>query len=225
MASLVAAQEFVSPEEYAEQEESQGTTFEVREEGIAPINMLELLYQCTQPAPQAARDFLVVRGFNIVDARDYRLRCTRALSIALSELAARAGAAEALTAVSIAATSSDTLTDTTAAADAEVIGSEGDVVLQSLSATSISTLTETTSTSVEAVLRVGRNTGIGIISLGEAGMCVVVRYEVPLDQENYNPVQELQPENEDAAGEEDGEGTTNSDHGHEAPLPGSIGDY
>lgn len=175
---------------------------------------------------EAAEDYLVVRGFNIVDARDYSLRGPRALSTALAraELDAKAGAAEALNAVAIAASTMSATTDTTTTAGATSSNEGEEEVLQSFSNQTIDNLTQVTTSSVAAVLRGGRTTGTGIISLGEDGMCVVVRYEVPLDQANYDPAQELEPQDvaTDAAAEPEEEG---NEQGFEAPPAGNIGDY
>lgn len=50
--AVVSAQEAVSAEEYVEEESGQGATFQVEEGEVTPVNLLELIYQCTQPAPQ-----------------------------------------------------------------------------------------------------------------------------------------------------------------------------
>lgn len=223
--TLTFAQETVPPEQYAEEESEQGATFQVQEGEVTPVSLLELIYQCTQPAPQAAGENLIVRGFNIVDARDYSLRGPRALSTSLAraELDAKAGAAEALNAVAIAAATSSATTDTSTTAGATSSSGGESEVLQSFSNQTIDNLSQVTTSSVAAVLKGGRTTGTGIISLGEDGMCVVVRYEVPLDQANYDPAQELQPE--DAASDTAAEPEEGDEQGFEAPPPGSIGDY
>ena len=222
--TLSAQEEAVSPEQFVKDEGENGATFEVKEGEVTPVDLLELVYQCTQPAPEAAGDFLVVRGFNIVDARDYRLRGPRALSTALAraELDAKAAAAEALNAVAVVASSTNTLSDTTTDASAEASNGDELEVLQSFSTQSVETLTQVSSSNVAAFLTGGRTTGTKIISLGDQGMCIVVRYEIPIDQTNADPAQDLQQEGETASPAEE---ETDEGHGFEAPPAGSIGDF
>ncbi len=223
--ALGFAQEAVSPEQYLQQqEEQQGATFQVIGEQIEPAQMLELIYKCTEPAAQAAGDHLAVRGFSIVDARDYKLRGPKALGTALAraELEAKANAAEALNAVAIAASDTSVLNETTTSSD--TIAGEGDTetILSNFSVQSIEVLEQVRTSGVEAFLVGGRVVGTGIISLGEEGLCVVVRYEVPLDQENYDPDSSLPPAGEATSASQQ---ESSSGDGFEAPPAGSIGDF
>jgi hypothetical protein len=222
--TFALAQEPMSPEEYLQQqEEQQGATFQVIDDKIEPAQMLELIYKCTQPAAQAAGDHLAVRGFSIVDARDYKLRGPKALGTALAraELEAKANAAEALSAVAIAASDNSTLTETTTSSDTVAGSGDEETILSSFSVQSIEVLQQVRSSGVEAFLVGGRVTGTGIISLGEEGMCVVIRYEVPLDQENYDPNSSLKTPSEETTATQE----SSSDDGFEAPPAGSIGDF
>ncbi len=219
------AQEASSPEQYLQQEkEQQGATFQVIGEQIEPAQMLELIYKCTEPAAQAAGDHLAVRGFSIVDARDYKLRGPKALGTALAraELEAKANAAEALNAVAIAASDTSVLNETTTSTDAVVGEGDTETILSNFSVQSIEVLEQVRTSGVETFLVGGRVVGTGIISLGEQGLCVVVRYEVPLDQENYDPNSSLAPEGEDTTASQQ---ESSSGGGFEAPPAGSIGDF
>jgi hypothetical protein len=225
--ALSLAQEPISPEEYLQQkEEMEGSTFQVVGQQIEPAQMLELIYKCTQPAAQAAGDHLAIRGFSLVDARDYQLRGPKALGTALAkaELDAKANAAEALSAVAITASDLSTTTETTASSDSQATNGEAESVLSSFSVESIEVLKQVRSSEVDTVLIGGRVTGTGIISLGEEGMCVVVRYEVPLDQENYDPGSQLMP-SDSAQASDNQEEDTQTEEGHTVPPAGSIGDF
>src|SRR5690606_31249987 len=96
----------------------------------------------------------------------------------------------------------------------------GDEVLKNFQMNTLERMSSYNSSAVRAYLQGGRKTGTKVISLGDDGMCVGVRYEVPLDQENFDPVEDARGQSSAAppASGHDGGGTEH------APPRGSIWD-
>src|SRR5690606_10614870 len=183
---------------------------------LAPVDMLELVFQCLSDGAQVVGDRLVVTGFHMLDPRAYSLQGPRALQTSLqaAELQAQAAAAEFFEGVRIRAKSTFESTNTTQINDAIV----GDEVLKNFQMNTLERMSSYNSSAVRAYLQGGRKTGTKVISLGDDGMCVGVRYEVPLDQENFDPVEDARGQSSAAppASGDDGDGT------HDAPPAGSI---
>ena len=96
------------------------------------------------------------------------------MALTKAELDAKTYAVEAVTAVAVSA-------KTLSTEESEETETSSDVLL-SFSEKSIETLTQSSSSEVEGILMGGQVTGTEIISLGEEGVCVVVRFEIPLEQ-------------------------------------------
>lgn len=218
LAALATAQdEPITPEQFAQ--ENPEPAFQLHDGDLNPVGMLELAYQCLGTGAQAVGDNLVVTGFDMVDARAYQLRGARSLQTALrrAEVNAQAQAAQFFEAVRVRASTVVSDTELETSQDAM----QGDEVLSQFSMQTVNELSVMNETSVEAYLRGGRKTGTKVISLGEEGMCVGVRYELPLDQDNFDPVERAQ---EEALPTVQPEPDT-EEEGRQAPPAGEIGDW
>ena len=222
LATLAGAQgDPITPEQFAQ--ENPDPAFEMQGGEFSPANMLELAYQCLNPVAQEVNDNLVVTGFDMVDARAYRARGVRSLQTALrrAELNAKAQAVEVFEQVRV--TSQERMQDTEQESTQSVEGSDGDFVSQ-FSAQTTQTLSTMTESSVEGFLVGGRTTGTKVISLGDEGMCVGVRYELPLDQSNYDPAERVRETSAQQAAPAQTEASEERE-GFDPPPPGEIGDW
>ncbi len=215
----------VSPQEFASAVSQEAPTFVVADHnvGIEPSGqLLELLFQCMQPFGQAVGDLLYVHGYSIVDARDYRLNGPMALQDAFveAELNAQAAAASMLEGVSIYARnarerSSRTTAGGTVTGDAAV----GELT-STFSSTAFRNVSQDSFTETRAFLRGGRAIGVRIVSLGDQGFCVVMRYGIPLDQEAFDPARLAVPAQTPPV-----QGPPSGGDGFPFPPPGSIGNF
>ncbi len=206
----------VTPQQFVQ--ENPGPTFRLQGNGeLSSVEMLELVFQCLSNGAQVAGDRLVVTGFNMLDPRAYELQGPRALATSLqaAELQAQAAAAEFFQGIVVRARTAFDTTSETRINDAIV----GDEVLKNFQMSTVERLSSYTSSEVSAYLRGGRKTGTKVISLGGEGMCVGVRYEVPLDQAGFDPVHDASQAALPPAAPEDGDGT------FDAPPPGQVGDW
>ena len=194
--ALAQTEQPVSPADYVKQESpanANGLTY--RGGQLAPPpNLLELLQQCNGPTAllydsnhSGKVDALKVYGVSRIDPQLWALRGPISLGPALdkAEIRAKAYAVEFLNGVSAfqekLLTSSDTTTSVAVAA-----GTAGPGGTTSTSTALLSEVRESlvsiSGTRSEGFIRFGRVTGTRLVSLGSYGMCVVVRYELPLDQ-------------------------------------------
>lgn len=213
----LAQDEPITPEQFVQ--ENPQPTFQLHGSDLSPVSMLELAYQCLGGGAQAVGSNLVVTGFDMVDARAYQLRGARSLQTALrrAELNAQAQAAEFFEAVRVRART--VMMDSEIETSTDAI--KGDDVLSHFSIQTVNELSRMTESNVEAYLRGGRRTGTKVISLGAEGMCVGVRYELPLDQAGFDPVGRAQ---EEGAPPQQGE-PSGGNQPRETPPPGAIGDW
>ncbi|WP_221091523.1 hypothetical protein [Deinococcus aquaedulcis] len=182
LAAAQGAEAPVTPQQFLKTEGVQAT-YTVQNGDLNPADALQLMLQCAPPvsAPydsdlDGRNDTLRVYGFAIVSAQVYQARGVTALAPAIQKAQLRANGAAAeffgglRTAVERAL---DTRNTTASVVDG------GDLKLSDLA---VETVRDSVSTSAQALLRGGRVTGHRIVSLGNQGLCVVARYELPLDQ-------------------------------------------
>ncbi|SMB81989.1 hypothetical protein [Deinococcus hopiensis] len=172
----------VTPQQFLKTEEVK-TSYTAQQGDLNPADALTLMLQCAPPlaAPYDAdhdgrNDTLRVYGFSIVSAQVYQARGVTSLASAIqkAQLRANGAAAEFFGGLQTSIERGLDMQNTTSSV---AVGSE----LQ-LSDVAVETLQDSVRTNAQAVLRGGRITGYRIVSLGNQGLCVVARYELPLDQ-------------------------------------------
>lgn len=177
-----AADTPVTPQQFVTTEGVQAA-YTVRGDQLSPVDALALMRQCTLSGASPVdtnrdgrNDTLRVYGFGIVSAQVYQARGVTALAPAMqkAELRANGAAAEFFGGLRTAVARSLDTQDTTAS-----VVDGGDLKLSNLA---LETVRESVRTGAQAVLRGGRVTGHRLVSLGTQGLCVVARYELPLDQ-------------------------------------------
>lgn len=219
-----AQNQSVSPEQYAR--ENPAPTFQLQNNEVVPADMLELAYKCLSNAAQAQGGNLIIFGFDMIDPRAYRLQGPRSLQTALrrAELNAKAQAVSFFNAVRVQARDVVNDQSQTSIQDSLSTLNGKESLVGNFSTQAVMTLSNIVESSVEGYLRGGRTTGTKVISLGEGGMCVGIRYEIPLDQQNFDPVGRATEESSapPPAASPHGEGER---EGFEAPPPGEIGNF
>lgn len=173
----------VTPQQFVK---SEGITkaYTATNSSLQPADALQLALQCnvsintTYDSNHGGKaDTLRTYGFANVPADIYRLRGPSSLGTALqkAQLRAQGNAAEFFAGVRTAVNKSTSQASTQASGI-----SNGQLQLGDLE---VETMRASVNTNAEAVLRYGHATGTRLVSFGEqGGMCVVVRYELPLDQ-------------------------------------------
>lgn len=209
----------VSPQQFLKTEGVQ-TTYTVQNGDLNPADALNLMLQCAPPisAPydsdrDGRNDTLRVYGFAIVSAQVYQVRGVTAMAPAIqkAQLRANGAAAEFFGGLRTAVERSLDSRNTTASAV-----DSGDLKLSDLA---VETVRDTVSTNAQALLRGGRITGHRIVSLGNQGLCVVARYELPLDQRAPTSAGSELPAGPPAPARPAGSG------GFAPPPPGTTGDF
>ncbi|MEM0370935.1 MAG: hypothetical protein QXE80_09615 [Pyrobaculum sp.] len=220
------AQDVITPQQFAA--ENPNPTFQLVDNQLVPAQLLELTYQCLGNAAQASGNNLVVYGFDMIDPRTYRLQGPRALQTSLrrAEQRARVQAVSFFNAVRVQARTILQDSSTTSVQDTIATRNYQETIIGNFSIQTIETLSEMSETSVQGYLIGGRTTGTKVISLGESGMCVGVRYEIPLDQSNADPSSRLRQESGASAGfSSDNSSQDEGGGGYELPPPGSVGNF
>lgn len=219
-ASLVFAQDELTAQQFAAQHPE--PTFALQGEELNPVSLLELTFQCLGSGVQVVGDNLVTTGFDILDARAYELRGAQALATSLrrAEINAQTHAVEFLEAVAVRSSTAIRDHDSTTAVDAKA----NDEVLRYFSMNTVESLATVSTVEVQGMLRGGRKVGTKLISLGDEGMCVGVRYEVPVDQSGFDPVERGRAEEQTGTAPAPAAPDGTRD-GFQAPPPGTIGDW
>lgn len=220
----------ITPQDYVQQEnQANGTALTYEGSQLITPNLLELFQLCN--APEAVIydknrtgkvDTLKVYGVNRIDPQIWKLRGPTALGSAAqkAELRAKGYAVEFLKGVQVITQSTNKSTDRIQTGASSASNGQ-DSAMVSTALSEVSETLETFDVSrAEGFLRFGKVTGTRTVSLGDLGMCVVVRYELPLDQSrgpdgtpvrsNTNPP---------------GSGPTNNNPGYPSLPPGSTGDF
>ncbi|WP_272976375.1 hypothetical protein [Deinococcus geothermalis] len=172
----------VTPQQFVKTE-GVGAAYTVQGGELNPADALQLMLQCAPPvsAPydsdhDGRNDTLRVYGFAIVSAQVYQVRGVTSLAPAIqkAQLRANGAAAEFFGGLRTAVERGLDSRNTTAS-----VVDGGTLKLSDLS---VETVRDSVTTSAQALLKNGRITGHRIVSLGNQGLCVVARYELPLDQ-------------------------------------------
>ncbi|GGM57919.1 hypothetical protein GCM10008956_36920 [Deinococcus arenae] len=209
----------VSPQQFLKTEGVQ-TTYTVQNGDLNPADALNLMLQCAPPisAPydsdrDGRNDTLRVYGFAIVSAQVYQVRGVTAMAPAIqkAQLRANGAAAEFFGGLRTAVERGLDSRNTTAS-----VVDGGDLKLSDLA---VETVRDTVSTNAQALLRGGRITGHRIVSLGNQGLCVVARYELPLDQRAAASAGSEPPAGQPGLARPVGSG------GFTPPPPGTTGDF
>ena len=221
-ASCAAAQSSdtpVTPQQFLKTEQVQAA-YTVQAGDLNPADALKLMLQCAPPistaydADQDGRnDTLRVYGFSIVSAQVYQARGVTSMAPAIqkAQLRANGAAAEFFGGLrTVVARSLDTRNTTASVVDGN------DLKLSDLA---VETVRDSVSTSAQALLLGGRVTGHRIVSLGNQGLCVVARYELPLDQRAGTT-----PRSQNAPGTPL-RPATSTGGGFAPPPPGTTGDF
>ncbi|WP_040381374.1 hypothetical protein [Deinococcus aquatilis] len=209
----------VTPQQFLKTEQVQAA-YTVQGGDLNPADALKLMLQCAPPISTAydadgdgRNDTLRVYGFSIVSAQVYQARGVTSLAPAIqkAQLRANGAAAEFFGGLRTAVDRGLDSRNTTAS-----VVDGGDLKLSDLA---VETVRDSVSTSAQALLRGGRITGHRIVSLGNQGLCVVARYELPLDQRA-----EAAPSSQSAPGVAP-RPTTSTGGGFTPPAPGTSGDF
>ena len=211
----------VTPQQFLKTEQVQAA-YTVQAGDLNPADALKLMLQCAPPistaydADQDGRnDTLRVYGFSIVSAQVYQARGVTSLAPAIqkAQLRANGAAAEFFGGLRTAVARSLETRNTTAS-----VVDGNDLKLSDLA---VETVRDSVSTSAQALLLGGRVTGHRIVSLGNQGLCVVARYELPLDQRAGGTPR---GQNQNAPGTPP-RPTTSAGGGFAPPPPGTTGDF
>ncbi|RJF72092.1 MULTISPECIES: hypothetical protein [Deinococcus] len=219
-AGLAQAQDStpITPQQFVKSEGIK-QSYTVQQQQISPVDSLKMLMQCMAPATtpydanaDGQNDTLRVYGFGVVPAALYKAKGVMALSPAVqkADLKAMGAAAEALAGVRVRTVKGEGSVDSTATTfkNNEL----------NLSNVAVETVFSATSSRSEALLRGGRVTGHRLVSLGEQGLCVVSRYELPLDQRAAAGSATRSPEIP-------GVTPSSQTQGFPLPAPGQTGDF
>lgn len=222
--ATTAQPEVMSAEAFAA--ERAAPTFQLRGDQLSPADLLELTFQCLGTGAQTDGENLIVYGFSQVDARAYQLQGPRALETALrrAELGAQGQAVAFFNAVLIEVRNSNEVVATDTAQGSISDTDAGSSFVSQFSTQTRSTLATFQQSQVRGYLVGGRTTGTKLISLGESGMCVGVRYEAPLDQHGFDPVERARSESTQSPAAPEQPAIAPS-RGFAPPPAGSIGDF
>ena len=156
---------------------------------LSPANLLDLIYQCTRPLGAyiniGGKLYLRVYEFDTISLTIYRMSGIKSVSNAIrrAEVKARGSAVKILngTAVYVSETAGDLEINEAVAQEAQTSGGER-VGIAKVSNEQKSFFGSITESTAQGFLRGATVTGTKIISLGDAGICVMVRLDVPLNQ-------------------------------------------
>lgn len=230
-AFVATAQETITPEQYAQEEAGEISLSASAADGeLAVANPLDLILQCQQPSTELVdldndgnAETLRMLGYDIVSKEIWALRGPSALgpSMEKAKMRSQAGALEYLQKLAVTfqneLVNSDTQTDARAAAG-EVNGE-----MQLTAAVSVevsSSLINSINTSGEGYLRNGRFTGARVVSHGDGNVCMVVRYDIPLDQSDAAATEAVPTQTSEPSKPQEDSG-----NGYDPLPPGSTGSF
>lgn len=195
---------------------------------LSPANLLDSIYQCTRflgaYIDVGGKLYLRVYEFDLISPTIYRMSGIKSVSTAIrrAEVKARGSAVKILngTAVYVSETTGDLDINKTEAQEAQTSGGERAGIAK-VSSQQESFFASITESKAQGFLRGATVTGTKIISLGDAGICVMVRLDVPLNQ---NQNQKVPGQGGGGSGGSGGSAPFNP--GGAPPLPpGSVGDW
>lgn len=177
---------------------------------IAPVDsLLDMIWECNRSASSIlmvnGQEHFRVYGFRFVDSEEYALTGTRAFSSATrsAETRAMGAATEYLFGVAAWTGRFDeqaSSTSTSASSTGEPNSAERERI-SSMSTSSRDVFRNVVATQSTGFLKGGRVTGTRFTSLGENyGYCVVVRYDIPLDQTQPAPGMQGSQDNNSGGG-------------------------
>lgn len=211
----------VTPQQFLSQEHVK-TAYTATNNDLQPADALQLMLQCTPPVStpydsdnDGRNDTLKVYGFALVSAQVYQVRGATALAPAIqkAQLRANGAAAEFFGGLrTVVNRGLDSRSTTASVVDGT------DLKLSDLS---VETVRDSVDTSAQALLRNGRVTGYRLVSLGSQGLCVVARYELPLDQRAGSDL----PTGAPAQGGLPARQGAPAAPGFPLPAPGKTGDF
>jgi hypothetical protein len=154
-------------------------------------NLADMLALCNAPTAmlfdsnRSGRvDSLRVYGVSRISASIWRLRGPAAIGAASTkaELAAEEYAVKYLQGAAIAATTVNTESEQASESASEATAGETSARTSNALVEINSSLLQVKQRNVAGVIRYGRVTGTRTVSIGDGNMCIVVRYELPLNQ-------------------------------------------
>lgn len=234
--SAVAQREVQTPEQAVQGEGQLVFTYDGGSVSLE-TSLLDMVYECNRAAGTVLAvngvDHFRIFGFDFVSAEAYALQGPRAFNTATQRAQTRAmgSATEFLFGVASWTTRvlADNESSTEAASSVGAPNASDRERLSSLSITTTSTFRQVFETQSSGFLRGGAASGTKFVSLGDNyGYCVIVRYDVPLDQSS-NPGEPNSPVSAASApaGQQDAqEQHTPDEESGFRPLPrGSAGDF
>lgn len=231
----LAQQEVTSPEEAVQGEEGVLYTYE-NEQAVPAANLLDMIYECNRAAGSimdvdgdGAEDFRIY-GFDYVDSEVYALEGPRTFSTStqVAQTRAMGSATEFLFGVASSATRAlqDSRAESNAASSTGAPGSDERERISALSVTTQEAFQQIYATSATGVLKGGRSSGTKFVSLGEGvGYCVIVRYDIPLDQTAPAPGEAAAQGNEPAAADSPAAPSEEESGGYPQLPTGAAGDF
>jgi hypothetical protein len=203
-----------------------------RDQAFLAGSLLDMIFECHRAAGSILQidgvDHFRIFGFDFVSDEAYALQGPRAFSPATQRAQTRAMGSATEFLFGVAATTTRLLSDGSSEALAtSSVGAPNAADRERISSLSVSTQTtmqQIYETRSSGFLRGGRPSGAKFVSLGENhGYCVIVRYDIPLDQ-SANPGESparapAPPADVPPAGSQDGTG------GYDQLPPGSAGDF
>lgn len=176
------------PEDVAQAESQEARTFyQISEKGLAPAQFLDYIHQCARPLAtyiqMGNKLYLRVYEFDSISPTIYRLSGINAITNAIrrAEVKARGSAVKTLegTRVYVSERAGDLSINVIGAEEVSTSGGERAGTAKA-SSTQISFFKSITESVASGLIKGATVSGTKIISLGDAGLCVMVRLDVPL---------------------------------------------
>ncbi|NTY02604.1 hypothetical protein [Deinococcus sp. JMULE3] len=194
--AMAAAQTATTPipaPQYVQQEvQANPAAITIQDGRVAEApNLADMLALCNAPTAmlfdsnRSGRvDSLRVYGVSRISASVWRLRGPAAIGAASTkaELAAEEYAVKYLQGAAIAATTLSSEGEQTSESAAEATAGDTSVRTSNALVEVNSSLLQVKQRNVAGIIRYGRVTGTRTVSIGDGNMCIVVRYELPLNQ-------------------------------------------
>ncbi len=230
VALFVLAQNLVDPKTAASEEGREvRVVYTLQGNTISPANFLDLIYQCSRPLGAyisiGGKLYLRVYEFDIVTATLYRASGMKAIANAVrrAEVKARGSAVKILngTSVYVSEAAGDLQINGLLTKEGQTSGGEKVGVAQ-VTNEEKSFFMSITESIAQGFLKGAALTGTKLISFGESGVCVMVRLDVPLSQNQGGTG--FSSQDQGASGGRGGGAPFNP--GGAPPLPpGSVGDW
>ena len=220
--AVIAQEQAITPQQAVQLEQAVGTVVQ-QGNSVAPSDFLQLIWQCTR----AVGDVVEINGvpyfrvyeFDLINPTVYRLQGIQAVSNAIRRAEAKARGSAVKMMVGVATTFREIVADTnkqSTAGTATTTGKE-EAIAASVSTETVNLLASITENSASGFLKGGRVSGTRLVSLGDAGMCVMVRFDVPLRKQGQGT---------STPGTHGGAGSGSGNPGNAPAIPpGQKGDF